>query len=347
MLDAASENRAPEDDAAVLEKRFQICEDGCLRLRRGGEAVEDPVQRDRGKPGGPEVERLECARLDDSRRVTLQAARRLGQACVARVEKRDLRAFDRKAAPVEEIAGADADIEMRAADVLVVQVEEVSPRAPPDQAAREAEDEQVVEGEPCRGVDGDAGMGLERLHHAAGGSLPACAAMSSKLKLMGLECCSRTGVFAGRRSAIATAIGNARIPTTARAICADLTAEAEWLVGHEEHREDEGDADEEDLQLPALLAVRAAGADGNGGERSDGCEQEQEERGELERVRDAAGAGDAERVRLPLTERPRRPGRGGSPSRSSRARSTQRRRRRRSTSASSAGARWGRAAART
>jgi trehalose synthase len=44
--------------------------------------------------------------------------------------------------------------------------------------------------------------------------------MSSKLKLMGLECWSRTGVFSVRRSAIATAIGSARIPTTARAICA-------------------------------------------------------------------------------------------------------------------------------
>ena len=52
----------------------------------------------------------------------------------------------------------------------------------------------------------------------------------------------------------------------------DLTAEAEWLLGHEEHHQDEGDCDEEDLQLPALIAVRAAGADGNGRERPDSCE---------------------------------------------------------------------------
>jgi hypothetical protein len=55
-----------------------------------------------------------------------------------------LRTFDRKLAAIEEIAGADADVEMRAADVLVVQAEEVALRTLPDQAAREAEDEQVV-----------------------------------------------------------------------------------------------------------------------------------------------------------------------------------------------------------
>ena len=33
ILDPAPENRAPEDDAAVLQKRPQIAEDGRLRLR--------------------------------------------------------------------------------------------------------------------------------------------------------------------------------------------------------------------------------------------------------------------------------------------------------------------------
>jgi hypothetical protein len=52
--------------------------------------------------------------------------------------------------------------------MLVVQVEEVALRTLPDQAAREAEDEQVVESEPCRGVDGHAGMGVERPRHGTG-----------------------------------------------------------------------------------------------------------------------------------------------------------------------------------
>src|SRR4029450_5122551 len=106
--------------------------------------MEDPVQRNGRELGGPEVELLEYARLDDTRRVALQAPRRLGQARVARVEKGYLRTFDRKLAAIEEIAGTDADVEMRAADVLVVQAEEVALRTLPDQAAREAEDEQVV-----------------------------------------------------------------------------------------------------------------------------------------------------------------------------------------------------------
>ena len=33
--------------------------------------MEDPVQRDRREPGAPEVDLLEYARLDDSRRVAL------------------------------------------------------------------------------------------------------------------------------------------------------------------------------------------------------------------------------------------------------------------------------------
>ena len=33
MLDSAPENRAPEDDAAILQKRPHIAEDGRLRLR--------------------------------------------------------------------------------------------------------------------------------------------------------------------------------------------------------------------------------------------------------------------------------------------------------------------------
>src|SRR4029453_6376871 len=112
VLDSAPENRASEDDAAVLEKRFQIFQDGGLCRWFGGEAVEDPVQRDRGEPGVSEVERLEHARLDDSRRVALQAPRPLVKAGVIRVEKRDQRPLDRKAAVVQEKAGADADVEM-------------------------------------------------------------------------------------------------------------------------------------------------------------------------------------------------------------------------------------------
>src|SRR4029450_8292372 len=140
VLDSAPENRASEDDAAVLEKRLQICQDGGLCRWFSGEAVEDPVQRDRGETGGPEVERLEHARLDYSRRVALQAPRRLVQAGGVRVEKRDQRPFDRKAAAIQEKAGADADVEMRAADVSVVEVEEVPPWAPPNEAAREPQD---------------------------------------------------------------------------------------------------------------------------------------------------------------------------------------------------------------
>src|SRR5512132_2242188 len=101
------------------------------------------------------------------RRVTLEAPRRLAQAGIAQVEKGDLWPLDRQAAAVKEVAGADADVEMRGADVPVVEIEEVPFRAPPDQAAREAKDEEVVEGEPCRRVDGDAGVALGRLGHRA------------------------------------------------------------------------------------------------------------------------------------------------------------------------------------
>ena len=41
----------------------------------------------------------------------------------------------------------------------------------------------------------------------------------------------------------------------------DLAAESEWLVGHEEHGEDDGDGGKEDLQLTELLAARTARAD--------------------------------------------------------------------------------------
>src|SRR4029453_3441951 len=75
VLDSAPENRASEDDAAVLEKRFQICQDGGLCRWFGGEAVEDPVQRDRGETGLSEVERLEHPPLGDARRGSAQAPR--------------------------------------------------------------------------------------------------------------------------------------------------------------------------------------------------------------------------------------------------------------------------------
>jgi hypothetical protein len=35
VLNAASEDRAPEDDAPGLEERFQVAEDGCLCLGSG------------------------------------------------------------------------------------------------------------------------------------------------------------------------------------------------------------------------------------------------------------------------------------------------------------------------
>ena len=53
MLDSAPENRAAEGDAAFFEKRSQIAEDCRLRLRRRREAVEDPVERDRGERSVP------------------------------------------------------------------------------------------------------------------------------------------------------------------------------------------------------------------------------------------------------------------------------------------------------
>src|SRR4029453_7344153 len=220
VLDSAPENRASEDDAAVLEKRFQICQDGGLCRWFGGGAVEDPVQGGRGETGVSEVERLEHARLDDSRRVALQAPRRLVQAGVVRVEKRDQRPLDRKAAAVQEKAGADADVEMRAADVSVVEVEEVPPWAPPDEAAREPQDDLVVEREPRRCVNGNARMGLGRRRHGAGGFI-------ARQQLGHQSASSRASRGAGgpesspgRKSEIATAIGGARIPTIARAICA-------------------------------------------------------------------------------------------------------------------------------
>src|SRR5512133_2817542 len=38
VLNAAPEDRAPEDDAAVLEERFEVAEDGCFCLGCGREA---------------------------------------------------------------------------------------------------------------------------------------------------------------------------------------------------------------------------------------------------------------------------------------------------------------------
>ena len=60
---------------------------------------------------------------------------------------------------------------------------------------------------------------------------------------------------------MATAIGSARIPTTARAICAAWPSRPSGSSGTKNTAKTIGDADEEDLQLPALVAVRAAGAD--------------------------------------------------------------------------------------
>ena len=129
------------------------------------------------------------------------------------------------------------------------------------------------------------------------------------------SCSWASSVGAGRESLRAGGArwrprsARARIPTTARAICAGLSVEAEWLVGDEEHCEHDGHTDEEDLQLPALFSVRAADADNRGGERSDSREEEQEE---SRRVRARPRRRRRPRFRAgspPLTERPRRPGR--------------------------------------
>src|SRR4029453_13172940 len=71
-------------------------------------------------------------------------------------------ALYQKAAMVEEVPTADTDVEVTRADVAVVQLEEAALRAPPDEPAGEPEDDEVVEGEPGRRVDGDAGVRRRR-----------------------------------------------------------------------------------------------------------------------------------------------------------------------------------------
>lgn len=136
MLDAVTEDRAPEDDAFVfVDERLQVLEDRRLRLERTGKAVQKTVQPDGAEAGRAEFERLEDVRPDEPGGVARQAPGRLAEAGLAEIEERELRPLGRKAAAVEEVAGADADVEMAGARVAIVEREEVALRAAPDEAA--------------------------------------------------------------------------------------------------------------------------------------------------------------------------------------------------------------------
>jgi hypothetical protein len=136
MVDSMTEDRAPEDDAFVfVEERLQVLEDRRLRLERAGKAVQKTVQPDGAEAGRAEFERLEDVGPDDPGGVARQAPRRLAEAGLAQIEERELRPLSRKTAAVEEVAGADADVEMAGARVALVEREEVPLRAAPDEPA--------------------------------------------------------------------------------------------------------------------------------------------------------------------------------------------------------------------
>jgi hypothetical protein len=70
-------------------------------------------------------------------------------------------------------------------------------------------------------------------------------------KLVGLERRGPTGRLAGAQDRDGDRGRQREDPDDREGDLGELTAEAEWLVGHEQHREDNGDRGEEDLQLPA------------------------------------------------------------------------------------------------
>jgi hypothetical protein len=67
---------------------------------------------------------------------------------VAQIKQRDRGPLDWKAATVEEIPAADADVEVMRADMAVVELEEAALGTTPEEPTGEAEDDGVVERQP-------------------------------------------------------------------------------------------------------------------------------------------------------------------------------------------------------
>jgi hypothetical protein len=121
------------------------------------------------EPSMPERERIENVRANRPRRVPRETTGRDRQRALVQVEQRDLRQRDRPRAAVEIPASPDAEIEVAPADVAVVPLQHRPTRAPPDEAIREPEHDEVVGAQHERRVDPLPGfdlgcMRLSRLH---------------------------------------------------------------------------------------------------------------------------------------------------------------------------------------
>ena len=105
-------------------------------------------------------DRLEDVRPVDLGPVTREPLARRVEAIGVQVQQREPRPPRREAAPVEEISGADSGVKVVRSDVPVVEREKTLRGAAPDEAVREAQDEQVVRRQHCFRVDGLARRNL-------------------------------------------------------------------------------------------------------------------------------------------------------------------------------------------
>jgi hypothetical protein len=109
------------------------------------QAMQQPVQADglerlRGQP-----ERLQRVCLMRFGLVTVKALGRDFERCRVEIHQRDVRRLRRKAALVEQVAGANADVEMACRDVLVVESNQTPRRASPRKMTVEAQNNRVVD----------------------------------------------------------------------------------------------------------------------------------------------------------------------------------------------------------
>lgn len=168
MRDAFTEDGGAEQSAFVsIEQRRQLGKyPPGLVAERAGQAVQEVIDGDGAIAARKIRQGLQHVGANGLRPVTAQPPAGRGQGVRVNVQQVDGGRGHREPAMIGEIAGTDADLQMPAGDMAVVQRQNPRRRAAPHPAVGEAEDIGVVNGQQSPVVDGGAGGELG-VHAAA------------------------------------------------------------------------------------------------------------------------------------------------------------------------------------
>jgi hypothetical protein len=142
---ATAQNGAAEYDAARRKHRPSVVEDDALGGDVAGQAVQQPVQPDGLERACGQPERLKRVRLMRLGPVAVKALGGDMERGGVQIHQRDVWRLRRVAALVEQVASSDADVEMAARDVLVIEPNETPRRAAPREVPVQPQNNRVVD----------------------------------------------------------------------------------------------------------------------------------------------------------------------------------------------------------